>query len=330
MTAQYLRKVQLVVGNAAGQGLDLSELQIRFMVRRGDYQTPNSVDIRIYNVSDDTAKALLTGNQLNQTIDGSAEFSQVQLSCGYDGQYGLIFSGNIMQVRRGRDSAADTYIDIRAADGDAAYNFAVINTTLAAGSTPQQQLDVIAKAMGLPLGYVSPLPNTALPRGKVLYGMARDALRDFAKTYNASWSIQDGKIQIRSLAQFVPGDIVAINSASGMIGWPEQTANGIHIRCLLNPNIKIGNVVQINNASIQDYQIPISLGYEVDKALVPRTDWDGYYVVYVAEHSGDTRGQEWYTDIIALAANGKGYIPLGTLNRTVTPTLGQSFVNPYG
>ena len=30
---------------------------------------------------------------------------------------------------------------------------------------------------------------------------------------------------------------------------------------------------------------------------------DGLYRVFVAEHSGDTRGSEWYTDLTCLAVN---------------------------
>jgi hypothetical protein len=35
-----------------------------------------------------------------------------------------------------------------------------------------------------------------------------------------------------------------------MIGTPEQTEGGIMIRCYLNPLIRIGQLVQINNADI--------------------------------------------------------------------------------
>ncbi|MGC8165472.1 hypothetical protein ACP3WT_28400, partial [Salmonella enterica] len=61
------------------------------------------------------------------------EFTRIVLQAGYAGNYGIIFDGSVKQVRRGRENQTDTYLDITAADGDSAYNFAVVNTSLAAG-----------------------------------------------------------------------------------------------------------------------------------------------------------------------------------------------------
>ncbi|MBU9534734.1 hypothetical protein KTE49_30340, partial [Burkholderia multivorans] len=119
---QFVRKVSLIIGFDSGEALDLSELRIVFRVQRGDLQTPNSARIRVYNVSATTARR------------AQKEFTRVVLQAGYEGNYGIIFDGQIKQVRRGRESQTDTFLDITAADGDSAYNFAVVNTTLAAGS----------------------------------------------------------------------------------------------------------------------------------------------------------------------------------------------------
>jgi hypothetical protein len=39
---------------------------------------------------------------------------------------------------------------------------------------------------------------------------------------------------------FIPGQVPTISPATGLIGIPEQTQNGISFRCLLNSRIKIG------------------------------------------------------------------------------------------
>ncbi|WP_457832633.1 hypothetical protein, partial [Staphylococcus aureus] len=83
----------------------------------------------------------------------------------------------VKQVRRGRENQTDTYLDITAADGDSAYNFAVVNTSLAAGSTVEQHVQAACTAMapfGVSLDYMFELPKNPLPRGKVMFGMARD------------------------------------------------------------------------------------------------------------------------------------------------------------
>ena len=56
---QFGRACQLIVyqkGNLSG--LDLSQLRIKFSVKRSDVQTPNTADIRVYNLSAETALSI--------------------------------------------------------------------------------------------------------------------------------------------------------------------------------------------------------------------------------------------------------------------------------
>jgi hypothetical protein len=292
---QYLRKVGLFV-TAGSSGLDLSNMRIVFKVFQADVpSTPNYANIKVYNLSADTSKSV------------QKEFTAVRLQAGYEGgSYGVIFNGSIKMVRRGRDNPTDTFLEILAADGDVARNFGIVNTTLAAGATPDQQFAAVIKAMGLPAGFTPDLPITALSRGKVLYGMGRDRMDDIAASVNATWSIQNGQVQVVPLTSFIPGTAVVLNSNSGMIGVPQQTEDGIHIDCLLNPRIKIGTLVQIDNKSIQTTflggQNLFAQGrLENIPGLLPKVTWDGFYRVYVCEHTGDTRGTPWYSNLICLA-----------------------------
>ncbi|MDI2595029.1 hypothetical protein POF45_26930 [Pseudomonas sp. 681] len=291
---QYLRQISLKVGDAT-DALDLSDMRIRFAVRRGDIATPNTADIRVYNLSDDTVKKI------------QKEFERVVLQAGYPGNYGTIFDGTIKQVRRGRESQTDTYIDITAADGDSAYNFGVMNVTLAGGSTAQDHLDQVLKSLasrGITMGESPELSPSKLPRGKVFYGMTRDFLDILGKTQDVSWSIQDRKLTLIPNNAYLPGDAVVVTSATGMIGLPEQNQNGINVRTLLNPGIRVGKRLKLDNTSIQKLRLnPAPLGQaSVDLSLIQiRTDSDGFYKVLVANHYGDNRGNDWYTDTICIS-----------------------------
>jgi hypothetical protein len=292
---QYLRKFGLIV-TAGTSGLDLSNMRTVFKTFQADLpSTPNYATIKVYNLSDATAKSV------------QKEFTAVRLQAGYEGgSYGAIFNGTIKYVRRGRDNPTDTYLEIIAADGDVGRNFGIVNTTLAAGAKIGDQLAATTKAMGLPAGYTPDLPATALSRGKVLYGMARDRMDDISASANATWSIQNGQVQVVPLTSYIPGTAVVLNSNSGMIGLPQQTEDGIHIQALINPRIKIGALLQIDNKSIQTAflggQNLFNQGrLENIPGLLPKVTWDGFYRVYVAEHDGDTRGQAWYSNIICLA-----------------------------
>lgn len=404
---QFGRKVSIIVGQGSGSAIELSELRVVYHIKRGDLQTPNSAHVRVYNVSETTKQRI------------EREFTRIVVQAGYEGNFGIIFDGTIKQVRRGRESQTDTYLDITAADGDSAYNFAVVNSTLAAGSTAADHVQVCTRAMaqyGVSLGYtpfgksastkptsadiaeqqakvdaarklldekqngqldllrqVSVLqvqaeeldeagdrpgsiallkkalgliqqssdignevskfylpawkrederlkamkaaaaqpdppvtPQIGLPRGKVMFGMARDFMRSVARTTQTVWSIQDGKLIMVPETSYMPGEIPVITAETGMIGMPQQTQNGITIKMLTNPSVKIGTLIQIDNASVQQYEYSLNVGQQEQNQRIQqqaKLQDDGFYYVMIAEHNGDTRGNEYYTDVICLAAD---------------------------
>lgn len=285
---QFIRKAELVIGDNS-TGIDFSQLQFSFSIKQADMNSPQTANIRIYNVSPDTAKQLKI-----------KEYTRVILNAGYQqGNYGLIFDGEIIQARIGRDSPVDTYLDILAAEGYYS-NQSTVNQTLIAGSTDLDAANVAAVAMGKSLKSYDYDPSVKLPRGQVLYGMSRDVLHQQAATAGYSYFYNKGQIHWVPLQTYKPGDAVLLNADTGMIGWPEQTEDGIKVRCLLNPLLDVGSRFKIDNASIQRAQL--SSSYTFVNTL-PNVDNDGTYRIYVIEHHGDTRGNDWYSDIIGLAVN---------------------------
>jgi len=287
---QYGRAFSLVVFGTDLNGLDLSELRCKFVVKRSDTMTPNVADIRVYNLEEKTAIRIRN------------EFKRVILQAGYEGNYGVIFQGNIKQVIIGRESATDTFIDIVAGDGDRAYNFAVVNATIAAGGTQLDQIQAAVGTMaekGVTAGHIGDTPAETLPRGKTMWGNARNYLRDVAQTSDKTWSIQDEKVTFVSKKSYLPGERVVLTSKTGMIGTPQQTNEGVNAKCLLNPMLKIGGRVEIDNASIERYKINLTVPNSPANIPAPLTA-DGVYYLLVVEHQGDTRGVEWYSSLICL------------------------------
>lgn len=287
---QYLRACKLIVATAGGSGLDLSGLHIKFSIKKADAQTPNTAEIRVYNVAETTVARI------------RKEFSRVVLQAGYEANLGVIFDGNIKQARFGRENGTDTYIDIAAGDGDDAYNYAVVNTTLAAGASQRDQINAAASPMserGVKPGYIGETGETKLARGKVMYGMARDYMRQSAEASDTTWSIQDGKLQFVPNTGVLPNQAVVLNSKTGLVGQPEQTNDGIKARCLLNPMLKIGGKVQINEKDVAQAKLAdTSKDAQANKPADIAAD--GFYRLLVVEHSGDTRGNDWYSDLICL------------------------------
>ena len=308
MSTLYDRKIELTVSPAkAMSGVDLSVFRIRFQILQSTIETPNSADIRVYNVAESTA-SLFTGK---------GEFSRVRLSGGYQGNSSLLFDGTIVQTRAGRESPVDTFVDITAADGDIAYNSAYVNGSLVAGATTKDHLDLVMRSMkqyDIQLGHAPTLTDKASPRGRAIFGMARDQLRDIAQSNDSSWSIQNGKVVILPNGQALPGSAVILNSETGLLGLPQQTQLGIIARTLINPLIKVGALVKIDQKSVQRIRIDPSYMGVGQVAKLPHVAQDGLYRVLVADHFGDTRGNDWFTECICIALGTpitQGLIPRG-------------------
>lgn len=296
MTKQWLRKVRLVVGNGS-EGIDCSDLRIRFVVRTQELNYPGQADITITNLSNATA---------NKIRD---EYKEVYLEAGYEGSSAEIFRGEIVQTRGpGRESPTDTYLNLLAKDAQRAHSYAVANKTLAAGHTFRDQVDVCLEAMkpfGVTAGYITDLGSTKMPRGRAMFGMARNQLRAIGMAVGASWFIEGGKLNIIKYDETRPGNAIEINSETGMIGMPVQTIEGVEVRTLLNPRFKVGGLVHINEASIQRSKLTIdnatafANGQSVQQQLLDRNiDADGMYKILQIVHSGDTRGTEFYSDML--------------------------------
>lgn len=311
---EYLRRVQLIVGNDQG-GIDLSNLHIKFSVRQFTMQTNNVAEIRVFNLDDATASQI------------DAEFSDLTLNAGYEGgDFETIFDGTIVQVRHGWESAADKYIDITAQDGDLATNYEIVRSAMAKGSTLEQRIQVLAKAMGVtvPADGIPPdaqLPQDAqqaLPRGKTMFIKASEAMRDTAMHAMCTWSVQNGQLVLVPYDGYLDREVVQINAATGMIGWPEQSQEGIQVKCLLNPRLVIGGRIQLNNREILISELNIAKDTYVEqnapglaRALL---DMDGFYKLIVIEHQGDTRGTEYYSSLLCIAVS-QQVVPPGVVSK---------------
>lgn len=308
MANQFGRQATLVVSTGT-VGLDLSQFRFTFRTTNSDAQTPNVLYVRVYNLSPDTVAKIGT--------NASTEFNTITLQAGYsDGNYGIIFSGSIKQTATGRERNVDSYLDIWGADGDEWFNFSVISQSIVAGQTPAQVINAIVGAASVngtpPVKFSSDASGLiagsaagtaqALSRGKVLFGMSREYARDWATKYGFRWSLQGNQFTLVPITGYRPGEAVVLSSTTGLIGVPEATQDGVKVRALLNPLIRIGALVQIAKSDINQITTQ-QQGLTYGAAVATVTTAAGFYRVMTAEFVGDMRGQEWYVDMICLAVD---------------------------
>ena len=295
--------------------ITLSDFRIQFQIQNAEQETPDNAHIRIYNLNPETTEKIIRGYSTAKNAITRGEFTDIAINAGYEnGNYGVIFSGSIRQYKTGKEDAVTRYLDIYASSMEYIYN-SIINTNVPKDNTLEQNLQHILTdntdpAVNSTAVNLSGLQMDALhiiqPRGSVFFGMTRYFLRRYANTLQATWWLKDGQLVLINKTGYVENDIVELNYTTGLIGVPEQTDQGVKIKCLLNSNIQIGCLVHINNELITQTLSPSSAqspqaynkltGLYFNALLNP----DGKYRCMVVEHEGDTRGKEWYTTIIGL------------------------------
>lgn len=305
MTRQYKRAATLVAGDIHGNALDLSRLRFRFTIRQAVVESPNNAVIRVYNPAPATVQR------------AREEFSRVVVQAGYESAAAVLFDGTIVQARQGRENQTDTFLEIVAAEGDRAYCFSVVSKTLAPGYRLSDVHHALVGAMGehgVTEGHTDDLGGPIYPRGRVLFGMAREYMRDLAQTVEADWWIDGSRVHLVKATGYLPDEVAVINSNTGLIGAPEQTPDGIVFRCLLNPRLKAGVRVKLDNTSIQEARRPVEISAQPGYNMLPSQDKDGIYRVLAVDHVGDTRGNDWYSEVVTVAQDApstKSQIRLG-------------------
>ena len=299
---QWLRQCRLVIGKN-GQGLDLSALRITFDVKKDDQTTPNAARICVYNPAPDT---------INRALK---EFDTVSLDAGYTDGMGLIYAGNIIQVRRLR-RGPDIVLEISAGDGDTAYNYGVVSTTLAAGATNRDRLQAMARAMAIGnvdagAALLSAGTGRALPRGKVLYKPVKDYMREYGRDTGSAVFIDSGKLQTIKRDGYLPGTPVELAPGTGLIGAAQQTLDGVEASSRLNPEIRIGGLIHIDPAYLVAADTTSATASAGEKKTVHQAA-GGYYRVIATRYTGDTHGQPWDVKITGVAVDASAKRTLDT------------------
>lgn len=266
-------------------GLKVEGFRVMFTVDQSLRGPPNTANVQVYNLnSTNSAKV-------------KSEFDDVRLTCGYKSNPRVLFHGNIKFSTTYRDQN-EWISEIQAADADKAYTEGHVGITLSAGRTAYDAVDELLKVMpGVRKGYLE-LPKTAYTRGKVLSGSARRVLSQLARDYGAAWSITNGTLNIVRADSILPSQAVVVNAQTGMLGAPEISGKGIKVKMELNPYVVPNGLIILDNNNIKVQAIQqYASGPKVKEKKLARLDPDGRYKVYKVRHQGDTRGNDWYTEV---------------------------------
>ncbi|RGX53195.1 hypothetical protein DWV16_17240 [Anaerotruncus sp. AF02-27] len=295
----YPRRYRVFVAASSGAAFEVSELRCTFKIERTMNAQPNLCEVSIFNLTPELQNTIIAQND------------RVIVEAGYEGpQYGVIFDGQILQTLSERENQVDFKLTLVGLDGANFMSAGMICGSYAAGATRRQIVqDSISKVTApAQTGNISPeFGNNGLSRGKVMFGLAGDYYRQMAQTDGALMYIDDGKVNLIRASDLPPGEVVNLTPTSGLIGTPSQTQYGVNAKSLLNPRLKINSLVRISSEYVQQARAQIG---QYNRPL----DSNGLYRIIKVTHTGDTRGQNWYTDIETISQSGGFPAMIGTAN----------------
>ena len=253
--------------------------------------------IELYNLSADQAQNFLYG-----------QGATVQLSAGYQaGPYGIIFAGTVYQALYERPEVVDSKVTLMCYTGlaETIANFAQFR-----GNANMTQAALVAKmcagaSVPIPINpaaqsTLGAIPQTQLPRARPFFGNPHKFIDDVAAANNLqSWYGSDG-LSISTMSDQNSITTITYTSTTGILGVPQQTQDGVSLIVALDPRLRVTvPPMQINIASsiIRQFQFTPP-GYR------PILDPNGNYLVNGLQFRGDSRGNQWETEITALTSIG--------------------------
>lgn len=274
MSLLFNRTAELTI-TGAGESRTISGLRIAFSVRKSRSDTPNTADISVWNPNSSTRLSALD----NQGV--------VELRAGYNGNNLLVTRADIDRSIVDR-SPPDIILDIQAQEGLRKLRKTTVSISHANGSSVQSVLDEIVGILDIPIRPTDADLSVALRGGFAHVGRPARALSDLMRRVKGFWSIQNGELLILPEKGANEGnEIPLLTPLTGMVGSPlpieEQTDSakkgttprrGHMVTALLRPEVEPGSMIEIASLDVQ-----------------------GTFIVDEVEHVGDTRGQQWYSNI---------------------------------
>lgn len=251
-------------------------------------------DVSIWNLRGDTQEKLI-----NDVVEGSV----VTVWAGYEnGNYGQIFKGQVFQPLFDRQNVTDFILTLHCLVGQNLLHANYAAFTLSKGWDYASLLNKMCQSSvkKIPIkNLTSDLPQNKAPRGIVVMGDPRKTLRTVSKDTSSLWWVDYYGLNVAKLKGGKANNkTITLTPETGLIGTPQQIDDGVTFRCLLNPNMRIttnDDILRVKLDMSVIRQMKITQGM-----MVSPLDADATYKVVNVVHRGDTRGNDWYTEVIGI------------------------------
>ena len=313
-------------------------------------------NVRVYGLDFSTVSTLSAG-MTPTTASTSSSSSVLQagtplqmgnvvtISAGYQNTgASLIYDGFLFQSVWTKENTVDSKLTLRCDSNLFTDTFADLNFSMGKGASDLDVVNQIVTNIGVPIANIDATASTILSnnqysRGQVIYGKPFDQIKQIMRQ-NLLWSWmtpaglivssfrRTGTLAVPDFAYGPPnvqGSLTTGGTQPGtvsptLIGFPEQTQDGIVFQVQLDSRPQIGDLVQVAPATaVNGFQVTPGVG------RLPPPNQQGLYYVVGIRHVGDTRGGEgspWFTEITGVTQNWflnylAAHSPLGAISALV-------------
>lgn len=283
---QRNRQYELIIGDyKSGDGLLITDLQVQFDISKttDNKKKTNSASIEVTNLSLEHIKLLDT------------DYPAAVFSAGYKDTGGVkrLFAGQVTHVST-RKSGTDRISQLQLGTGYTELNHQTLSELVAPGQSVKEVAEAIRKNLpGVSRGvYNGTNLNNEILYGYPLMGTPKEMLDELAEKHALNWQVDDDTLYVNNndranTENFQQAYVISkytglIETAYRVSGDRRRSKKdkakkpGIQMKILLNPDIRAGDIIYLEDTLIT-----------------------GWLKVDSLRHSGGWRSQNWYTEIKA-------------------------------
>lgn len=245
LSDKFGRNYSLIVQNQNNVEIGIEPpFTCEFDVERTSYGGANYANFKIYNLNEDTR------SQIRRDITDVGNLKRLVFLGGYGNDLSVCFAGDIQKAWSFRQGT-DFFTNILCGDGGFAILNASANKSYRKGATNQAIVNDIVdslKAFGVSVGAIGSISGSP-QRGNSYSGNTVDILRTLT---SGGFFIDANKAYVLSDTEALEGEVINIDSNSGLLGTPLRENLLTTFDMLWDPRLFIGQVVNLDSKTFKD------------------------------------------------------------------------------
>ena len=267
--------------------ITIENAKIQFEIVKSKNAKENTAKLEIYNLAPSTRKLITEQDAL------------VRIFAGYANNKGLIEigQGDISKIKHNRDKT-EVVTEIYMAEGLRKIRDNPLSISFSSKSKLKlgNVLDNLRTKSNNQFVFrlIDVDESKTIDNGYSDLGSLDQILNNLAIQFGFEWSVQNGTITIKGTKKSLSSEIMLLTPKNGLILHPEsvkQVSRRLEKSSITKQDRKINSVQALLQPHLQVNDI----------IAIESQDLNGKYEIQKITHKGDTRGNDWYSDMEVIA-----------------------------